>query len=283
MLKHIARKIFRLLINLIFSSDPGRVWQLKIDSHYQLVWISEYVGRMIALRMFERSETDFLKQSVQQGFVCVDVGANVGYFTHLFAERVGNIGHVVAVEPIKRNAKLIELNSIINLTDDYVTVINKAVSENLTGETRFSLRDDSASSSLAEDSNTPERDNPLNTSTVAIDVFCEPLDEIVKGLQLDRIDILKMDIEGYEYRALLGMTHIFGSKNLRPGLMMLELFSKHLECFNNSIDQIVQYLAEHHYSAKFINRHGKLEDFTTDHHDHIYNVIFVDNTASSLD
>lgn len=282
MLKHIVRKIFRLLIHLIFSSDPDRIRQLRIDGHSQLVWISEHVGRKIALRMFERTETGFFRKRVREGFVCVDVGANVGYFTHLFAEYTGDSGRVIAVEPIKRNAKLIELNSVINGTDSNVTVINKAITENLSGETRFSLRNDSSSSSLAEDKNTPERDNPLNTSTVVIDVPCEPLDEIVKGLHLERIDILKMDIEGYEYRALLGMKHILTSENLRPGLMMIELFTKHLECFHNSIEQVVQYLSSHNYSAKFINRSGKLEDFNSCHYDDIYNVIFVDNADSTL-
>lgn len=283
MLRHIAQKIFRLLINLAFSSDPNRIMQLRIDGRYQLVWISEHVGRKIALRMFERSETDFLGKRVKQGFVCVDVGANVGYFTHLFAQHAGDSGRVIAVEPIKRNARLIELNSVINGTDENVEVINKAITENLTGQTRFSLRNNSSTSSLEEDKDTPERENPLNTSTVVINVPCEPLDEIVKGLQLEKIDILKMDIEGYEYRALLGMQHILTSANLRPGLMMIELLTKHLECFNNSIEQVVQHLSMHHYSAKFISRTGELEDFLSDHHDTICNVIFMDNTGSTPD
>jgi len=283
MFRNIARKIFRLLMRLIFPSDPDRIRQLRIDGRSQLVWISEYVGRKIALGMFERSETDFLSKSVKQGFVCVDVGANVGYFTHLFAQHAGDSGRVIAVEPIKRNARLIELNSVINGTDGYVEVVNKAITENLSGEARFSLRNDSSSSSLAEDEDTPERDNPLNTSTVVIDVPCEPLDEIVKGLQLEKIDILKMDIEGYEYRALLGMQHILTHEKLRPGLMMIELFTKHLECFHNSIEQVVQHLSMHHYYAKFISRSGELEDFLPEHHDSIYNVIFVDSTNSTPD
>ena len=283
MFRNIARNIFRLLIRLIFSSDPDRIRQLKIDGRSQLVWISEYVGRKIALGMLEKSETDFLSKSVKQGFVCVDVGANVGYFTHLFAQHAGDSGRVIAVEPIKRNARLIELNSVINGTDGYVEVVNKAITENLSGEARFSLRNDSSSSSLEEDNDAPERDNPLNTSTVVIDVLCEPLDEIVKGLQLEKIDILKMDIEGYEYRALLGMQHILTSANLRPGLMMIELLSKHLECFNNSIKQVVQHLSMHHYSAKFISMTGELEDFLPSHHDTVCNVIFVDNMDSTPD
>lgn len=278
MLKNIARKVFRLFINLVFSSDPDRIRQIRLDGRFQLVWISEHVGRKIALRMFERSETVFLEKRVKNGFVCVDVGANVGYFTHLLAERIGDTGRVIAVEPIRRNARLIELNSCINGTDNFVTVINKAVTESLSGETRFSLRGDSASSSLTEESNTHERDNPLNASTVVIDVACEPLDKIVEGLQLERIDFLKMDIEGYEYRALLGMKDVLRNEKTRPGLMMIELFTKHLECFNNSIEQVVQYLSEFNYSAKVIGRSGELEDLTPSHYDVIYNVIFVDNT-----
>ena len=275
MITDIARKLFRLMIRTVFSSDPNRIKQVKIDGRHQLVWIAEHVGRKIALKVFERSETAFLEATVKEGDVCVDVGANVGYFTHLFAQRVGESGRVVAVEPIKRNAKLIEVNSVINGTDGHVTVINKAVSESESGSTSFSLRNDSASSSITEEENTPERDNPLNTSTTRIEVLCDPLDTIITDQGLSKIDVLKMDIEGYEYRALLGMGKVLSSDTLRPNTMMIELFSKHLECFNNSIRQVVDYLQEYGYAARFIDKTGSLSDFTSAHYDVEYNVIFV--------
>jgi FkbM family methyltransferase len=225
--------------------------------------------------MFESDEYNFLKKVVGPGNTCIDVGANVGFFTQLFAAQTGSKGRVIAVEPILRNARLIELNSVINGTENIVHVVNKAVSESETGPVQFSLRGDSASSSIAENIDAPGRDNPLGTTTSKIVVESEPLDSIIQSLNINRIDILKMDIEGYEYRALKGMGRILADESLRPRVMMIELFTSHLRCFGNSIDQVVELLRSYGYSPRFVNKKGQLEEYKSGHKDQIYNVIFV--------
>lgn len=225
--------------------------------------------------MFETEEYSFLKSVVSPGNVCVDVGANVGFFTHLFAAQAGSTGRVVAIEPILRNARLIELNSVINGTGNIVHVVNKAVSESETGVITFSLRSDSASSSIEENVGAPDRDNPLGTTTKKIVVDTEPIDNIIQSLNLDRIDILKMDIEGYEYNALKGMSKLLANESLRPRVMMIELLTAHLRCYGNSIDQVIDLLAAYGYSPRYVDKNGQLKKYESEHKDLIYNVIFV--------
>src|SRR5437867_3185244 len=70
--------------------------------------------------VFEPFETQLVQQMVRPGDVVLDVGANIGYYTLIFAELVGEQGHVYAFEPDPRNfaflAKNVHSNRYRNVT-----------------------------------------------------------------------------------------------------------------------------------------------------------------------
>lgn len=261
---NIMKYIFHLILNLIFSNDPNRVIELTINGRYQFVWAREHVGRKIALRIFEKSETNFFLKNLKQGDICFDIGGNVGYFTHLFAMLVGHDGKVVSVEPVKRNCLLIQLASVLNKTDDFVKVVCTAVSD----ENKKMFVSSGSDSSYASISNESGEDESVVQSVT--------IDSLLKDLNIPRIDILKMDIEGYEYIALQGMKGILSDKQLRPRLMMIELYSSHLRKYGNNINDICTYLKKFDYNSFVLDSGLNLITFTPVHHDNTYNVFFVD-------
>ncbi len=83
----------------------------------------KYVGQRIALGKYEEYETKLLLRQLRSNDIVVDVGANIGYYTLLMAQKVNK---VVAIEPDKENFKILNKNIKVNNLKN-VEVINAAV------------------------------------------------------------------------------------------------------------------------------------------------------------
>jgi len=137
---------------------------------------------------YEPHVTAELKPLLRDDTVFVDVGANIGYFTILVASVVRR-GKVIAFEPNRDNCALIRMSLDANGLGN-VTLHPFAVAD--TGA-EFALDVVGSNGALREASPT---DDLIVRSVVFDDcVSKEP-----------RVDIIKMDIEGFEGRALRGMT-----------------------------------------------------------------------------
>ena len=75
---------------------------------------------------YEKDEFDLVKRTIKKGDVVLDIGANIGVYTVLFAEIVGDKGRVYAFEPDPKNFALLKKNIEINKYKN-VVLINKAV------------------------------------------------------------------------------------------------------------------------------------------------------------
>jgi len=58
----------------------------------------------------EKLETEYIFRTIKNGNVVVDLGANIGYFTLIFAKLVGIEGQVIAFEPELSNFKILQKN-----------------------------------------------------------------------------------------------------------------------------------------------------------------------------
>ena len=146
----------------------------------------------------------FIKQvyerfyKVKEGDIVVDVGANVGMFTVKAALSVGDKGKVIAIEPIEENFELLKRNiEFHNLNNVYI--IRKAIGRKK-GKTTMIKSLLSATHQLKEikDFKNPE------FSIQEVDVEVDTLDNIVKEFSINRIDLLKIDVEGAELEVLKG-------------------------------------------------------------------------------
>ena len=76
--------------------------------------------------MMDPLETQLVQELVRSGDTVIDIGANVGYYTLLFSELVGETGRVIAFEPDPNNFALLERNVLGNGCRN-VTLVPKAV------------------------------------------------------------------------------------------------------------------------------------------------------------
>jgi FkbM family methyltransferase len=126
--------------------------------------------------------------------IVVDVGANVGGYT---CRACRHAKLVIAIEPCPDVFKLLSLNAALNCSRGKVILINKAIS-NSQGKCLLKIpRKGSPYASLVNDE--------TEGKGINVEVECDTLDEIISTIDIKRINLLKMDIEGAEAIAFKGM------------------------------------------------------------------------------
>lgn len=144
----------------------------------------------------ERSIVDLAARLCQPGFCVLDIGAHIGYFSLLFAIKAGPTGRVVTIEPNPANVAkiraMVAANGLRNLE-----LIPVAVSDE-DGELPFVTEETGQMGHLVT------RDQPA-PGTNAVVVRVARLDDLARVHGIDRVDLIKMDIEGAEVKALAGM------------------------------------------------------------------------------
>ncbi len=143
---------------------------------------------MLLNPVYNLREIEFLRHNTPADGIFVDIGANIGLYSILMAKPHGPAGHVLAIEP---NPKILpRLHENIALAKaQTITVIETAVGAQ-DGEIAFhSMAKSLGGSRIIEGGELCVRVKPLAT--------------ILAGLAIEKIDTLKIDIEGYEDKALL--------------------------------------------------------------------------------
>lgn len=145
---------------------------------------------------YEEETRKVVMQTLKPGDVFFDLGANIGYFTVLAAKRVGPTGRVFAFEPTPATRFYLERNAQGNGVSGVVAVEAFAISERQ-GTAYFEVGNQSECNSIATD--TRSAAETIEVKTIGIDEYCEE-----KGVA--RVDMIKMDIEGQELKAIRSMS-----------------------------------------------------------------------------
>jgi FkbM family methyltransferase len=142
---------------------------------------------------------------IRPGMVVLDIGAFVGWYTLLAARQVRPWGKVYAFEPDPRNGAWLSDNIGQNGVGDRVVLVPKAVSNRAEAASFFLHGGDQSRSSLIPSALEAET---TVVSTVVLDTFFA---------NSVKVDVVKIDIEGAELRALEGMTETLSraSKGLK--------------------------------------------------------------------
>ena len=146
-----------------------------------------------------------LKAGIEPGDVVLDVGANIGFFSTLFSRWVGEGGRVFSVEPEPENLALLRRNLVDNDCSN-VTVWGCAVGA-ARGVAHFSVDEATGSTGHLGDSPTAGESAVGTGKLQIIEIGVETLDSLVAA-HAAKPNVIKMDIEGGEARALEGASRI---------------------------------------------------------------------------
>lgn len=194
-----ARAVFTAL-------TPGRDVKVRFPSYDIYVRTPD---RIIAALLCKYSlaaspEAAIYRDRVKPGMTVVEIGANVGFYTLLFSHLTGERGKVLAFEPDQENFRLLEKNAAGGLNN--IDCRRAAVADR-SGSLRLFISAENRGDHRVYDSG-DDRER-VEVQAVSVDDVLGP------G---GKADFIKMDIQGAEFPALLGMERtILGS----PGLSML--------------------------------------------------------------
>jgi len=189
-------KTFEWLRRLVIAEDlvlmevEGSKMYLRPREH-------TFATSLLLGKAYEKFETDLFKEVVGEGMVVIDCGANIGYYTLLAARLVGDKGKVFAFEPEPSNYALLVKNIEANGYGNVVPA-RKAVSDR-TGSIKLSLADDPSGHSLGRIAQEHAR-GVIAVDSITLDKFL--------GQNITPVDVIKMDIEGAEMRAIEGMNNV---------------------------------------------------------------------------
>jgi FkbM family methyltransferase len=160
----------------------------------------KYVGQRVALEKYEPYLTDLMLSKIKAGDVVLDIGANIGYDTVLFANKVGKKGKVIAIEPDPINFEILQKNIKENKLFNVVAVQAAVGNENKKMEIYESK------TNYGDHRLWKETLRPAGTSLdrEALPVFCRRLDDLLKELEFTKIDFVKMDVQGFEPLVIKG-------------------------------------------------------------------------------
>ncbi len=146
--------------------------------------------------------------SIRPGDTVVDAGANIGTFTVRASRIVGDTGMVIAIEPEMSNISLLEANLEANGLRNVIVVPKGLWSS--PARMQLNISPWTVGHSLLQDNYYGTKDAD---ATQGIDV--DTLDNILGALEVDRVDFIKMDVEGAEVEALKGMRGVMGHAGIR--------------------------------------------------------------------
>jgi FkbM family methyltransferase len=171
-----------------------------------------------------------LMDEVRPGDVIADVGAYVGLYTVALALRAGRTGHVVAFEPDLQSAVAVRGHCALNRVLERVDVREVAIGD-VDGDVAFESGRGSESSISAS----------VRTATR---VPSARLDTVFPS---GKLDILKIDIEGYEEGALRGAERLLRDVIRRPRAIFIEVHPYAWAAAGTTSESLLEFLRSCNY------------------------------------
>ena len=173
---------------------------------------------------------------LKDGDVALDIGANQGIYSLAFASAVGASGHVIAVEPMTYACEALEQNKKLNNYQNIDTYIGVVSDKN--GIIKLDFSSGVGFASITRDYGGNET---LKVNSIT-------LDEIAIKYKLERLDFIKLDIEGAEKLAING-----GVNTIKRFLPIICL-----ECENDRFNEMIALMRSFNYEPKIFNNSGNL-------------------------
>ena len=200
---------------------------------------------MITNDEYERETCEAIESILKPGDTFVDLGANIGFYTLIASRIVGENGKVFSFEPTPSTFQTLKKNIKENNFSNIVIAEDNAVS-NVSGVAHFKVTEGSEMNSVT---------NSNDESTISVKKIS--LDKYFSNIDHNKIDLIKMDIEGQEYNALLGMKKInLNNKSLK---IIFEFHRQALKNNNQSGEEIFNLLSSYGFKIFTVLERGEFK------------------------
>jgi FkbM family methyltransferase len=182
---------------------------MVVDLRAQTEFLAYYTGE------YDTRNIRSVLRLVEPHWIILDVGANIGFWSIPLARALKESGQLHCFEPVPSNFRLLTANVERNCKAATVHVHQLGLSDR-SGTVQISLREDFEGGS--ETGNAAIVIDGDDSRFQAVQVEVRSLDDLFDSLSLDRLDFIKVDIEGHEHKFLAGAGQTIA--RFRPILLM---------------------------------------------------------------
>lgn len=221
---------------------------IKVDPTDYLQCLIYYFG------MFEPQCINLYKTLINENDIIFDIGGNIGLYSLVGCSEVGKNGHIYTFEPAPFHCESIKNNAAINGIEN-ITINQMALSDKV-GNSKLSLPKNSNSGGY-----TIANLDSDEGKNIATEVFMTTLDQYVyeNSINLNKLSLIKMDIEGAEMLALKGMTETL---KILPSIL-IEINNTALNRFNFSSEDLCNFFRSLGYKGWIIDYTDKLTELNS--------------------
>jgi FkbM family methyltransferase len=205
-----------------FAGIEGTTIKINLNS-------SKYLdNEIITQSLTEKPLTDFFKRYINKSMNCIDVGANIGYYSILFSILANK---VIAFEPTSKYHRILKINLKLNNIEN-VSVIRKGLSDKHIENTIITIGECSATLHFPENAKIFGQENIELTS----------LDNIIKS----KVDLIKIDVDGHDFNVIKGASRII---NLYRPLIAFEVAAPQYYSNGINLPEVYKFFENINYSV----------------------------------
>lgn len=219
-----------LLAYLLRKSRLSYFFLIKKEFYTMRFYSSALLMHYWVNKNERENEIILLTKLVSSGDTVIDIGANVGTVTLPLACAVSNQGRVISIEAHPRTYRYLQGNIALNQHLNNIVSINIAIGHKI-GEVYFS------------DISSDDMNSIVQKSVDVLKVPMTRLDTIIKEHNVLHVRLLKIDIEGYEFFALIGAKEALQICDI----VVFESWEKHFKTYGYSTKDILDYLRENQF------------------------------------
>tara|TARA_Y100001970_G_C14237407_1_gene862695 strand:+ start:1166 stop:2107 length:942 start_codon:yes stop_codon:yes gene_type:complete len=188
-----------------------------------------------------------LSKEIKPGYRIIDLGANLGYYPLIEYQLLKGQGKIFALEPSPSNFKTLEKNILHNRASDLIETFPYAGGEK-SGKEKFYLSTHSnVNTMIPKEYSTGKSSLGVDGNYIEVEVI--ELSSFIKKIGV--INLIRMDIEGYEVEVLSGLRDAIES-GLFSGQIVFECHSPKYDDSQHSIREQLNMLFSNGYFAKYM-------------------------------
>jgi FkbM family methyltransferase len=214
-------------------------------------------SRIYIFGVWEPGITWLITAHLRAGDTMIDIGANVGVHTLLAAHLAGTAGKIIAIEASPTIYQRLVANLQLNDAAQ-VQALNVAVSDTPGRLTVF----------LAPDGNLGKT-TTLGTEAGAMgaaqeaEVEAQPLPNILTAAQIRAARLIKIDVEGAEWRVLQGMRDVLAHGLAEDCIVLVEVSTRSLESLGGSVASVIDMFRQGGREPRHITNHYDVGSYVT--------------------
>ncbi len=241
-------RVLKAIDALFFRKLPDGEVLIKTLDGFQLYVNPKYdkgIERKLYLTgSYEKGLLRILDKLVKPRDIVVDAGANIGLISIFCALRAGQSGMVLSFEPHPETYPILQKNISVNGISQIKAYKKALGSASGSAKIYSNLQINRGAASLVE----------FREDSPSFDIEVDSLDEVLKQQKISHVDLIKIDVEGFEMEVLKGAEGILSQEN---GPILVVECSNTRNNFNYSMEELFDFLNNKYCYSIYKLSHSK--------------------------